>query len=254
MAIQLVQEVLDHAPDDITPAELVVLLAIAERASNLTRVAYPSKDGTWNLARRCRLTPDGLRRVFQRLAARGLEVRVSFGVDGKGRPVYACRGRSTDYRLPKLPAPRKAGRESHLSSEKGGTTVRKGGTRVPAIGPNGGTLVPPRASLGTSGAGVGPAPPVRPRPSPGTLSPRCPQHQDTTEDKPCRACAQARERSVTALREATKAQTARDHDMALWRRWRGQQPDCDHGYPGGDIPEPHTGTLGCPFCRRAAAA
>lgn len=97
-------------------------------------------------------------------------------------------------------------------------------------------------------------PPVRPRPSLAAVSPRCPQHQDTTEDKPCRACAQARERSVTALREATEAQTARDHDMALWRRWRGQQPDCDHGYPGGDIPEPHTGTLGCPFCRRAAAA
>lgn len=97
-------------------------------------------------------------------------------------------------------------------------------------------------------------PPVRPRPTPVAVSPRCPQHQDTTEDKPCRACAQARERSVTALREATEAQTARDHDMALWRRWRGQQPDCDHGYPGGNIGEPHTGNLSCPFCRRTPQA
>jgi hypothetical protein len=51
-----------------------------------------------------------LKKIFQELAARGLEVRVQIRKDGKplfdkaGRPVYACRGHAMDFALPELPA------------------------------------------------------------------------------------------------------------------------------------------------------
>jgi hypothetical protein len=97
MGVALIAEVMDQAPADLTSAEVVVLLVLAENANDTTRKAWP---GLETLLRRARLSPTGLRTVFQRLAGRGLEVRVPIGHDKAGRPVYAARGRQTVYRIP----------------------------------------------------------------------------------------------------------------------------------------------------------
>lgn len=105
MAIQLITEVLDNAPPDLTPAELVVLIVIAERANVRTRMAFQSTDPArkrWVLAERARLSTTGLRTVLQRLAARGIEVRVARGKDASGRLVFAHRGAQTTYQLPRF--------------------------------------------------------------------------------------------------------------------------------------------------------
>mgnify|MGYP001952503064 CR=1 FL=1 len=47
---------------------------------------------------------DTLKDVLQRLAERGLEVRVELGRDRNGRPYYARRGRDMEFKLPRFPA------------------------------------------------------------------------------------------------------------------------------------------------------
>lgn len=97
MGIKLIVEVLDHAPKDLTAAELLVLIAIAEEANDLTREAWP---GMAKLARRVRMAPVSVRHVFDRLRDRKLEIRVPIGIDHSGMPVFAGRGRRTVYRIP----------------------------------------------------------------------------------------------------------------------------------------------------------
>jgi hypothetical protein len=97
MGIRLIVEVLDHAPQDLTPSEVLVLLAIAEEANDTTRTAAP---GMTRLARRARLKADSVRRVLQRLHRRGLKLRVAAALDRTGRPIYAYEGTKTVYRLP----------------------------------------------------------------------------------------------------------------------------------------------------------
>lgn len=113
MGVQLIKEVLDRAPADLTSAELVVLLVLAENGRDSTREAFPGLEA---LSRRCRLSPTGLRTAFQRLAARGLEVRVAIGTDRIGRAVYAYEGRQTTYRVPEFVA------SGDVSTSPGGDT------------------------------------------------------------------------------------------------------------------------------------
>lgn len=99
---------------DVTIAERVVLMLIAERCDKKTRRMLwhrgdRREDGTKitlteTLCERSGLKPRGLNEVFQRLAARGIEVRVEIDVDSLGRPVFARRGHAVDYHLPRLPA------------------------------------------------------------------------------------------------------------------------------------------------------
>lgn len=115
MAIDLIVDVLDHAPADLTPAELAVLLVIAEHANLKTRTAKEARS-TWDLASRARMSERMLAKTLRSLAARGLEVRVQIttaknpeGVfDRAGRPVYACRGHATNYRIPRFDLTEKA--------------------------------------------------------------------------------------------------------------------------------------------------
>ncbi|QFY09612.1 hypothetical protein GBF35_25800 [Nonomuraea phyllanthi] len=112
MAESLVGEVcawLDTpAAQGMTTAERLTLLIIAERSNKKTRQMWAYKgDGktlTDVIAARVGVEADSLTKVFRRLAARGLEVRVPIGVNGKGQPVFAVRGRASDYVLPELPA------------------------------------------------------------------------------------------------------------------------------------------------------
>lgn len=120
MGIRLIVEVLDQYPRDLTPAERLVLVAIAEAARDETREGWP---GMELLIRRTGLSRSAVTKILQRLARRRppIEVRVSIGKGHDGRLVYASRGRRTTYRLPPVPT-RKGGPPSTLSDEKGWTT------------------------------------------------------------------------------------------------------------------------------------
>lgn len=131
MAISLIVEVLDYAPLDLTQAELVVLVVLAEQAREDTRECWPGMD---LICHRSRLKEDSVRRVFQRLAARGLEVRVPVGKSKGGQPVYAHHGARTLYRIPRFaPSPR----SPRLATDF------EAGTTVPPSTTEAGTVIPP---------------------------------------------------------------------------------------------------------------
>jgi len=188
MAWQLSAEVAAYlqsdASGDLTPAEGMVLWAIAEKADEATRTAF---DGdSWKLSRAIKVGSDaGLRRVFQRLASRGLEVRVQRGVDGRGYPMFAHRGAQLTYRLPRLVSTSTEGGTGVPPSGTGvppsGTGVPPSGTGVPPSGtgvPPSGTGVPPYPSLPTSP--TNPSSPPSPRPAPEPQPP-ADTEQSTTE-------------------------------------------------------------------------
>jgi DNA-binding MarR family transcriptional regulator len=130
VSIRLIVEVLDHAPADLTPSERLVLVVVAEGANDETREGWPGMD---KISSRTGLQPDSVRRVLQRLAKRGIEIRVPIGKDKRGRLVFAHEGSRTRYRIPVLAPKRRdedptsqnqeAGRQSHHSDSRGGTVV-----------------------------------------------------------------------------------------------------------------------------------
>ena len=115
MAWQLVVEVFDHAPADLTAAEMTVLLALADWSPVESReTSRPMPE----LARRARLSKTGLRAALRRLSARGLEVRVPI----RDVSWASCRGATSS------PPMRQ---DSRRPSAPGGmasvTTARRGG-------------------------------------------------------------------------------------------------------------------------------
>lgn len=102
MAIELTREVLDHAPPELTAAERLVLLAIAEFARSPSRGWCGPQS---YIAARAGLSLDGTRRAFGRLENHGLEVRQSFGRDRRGEHIYAVPGRSPRFAVPQLAPP-----------------------------------------------------------------------------------------------------------------------------------------------------
>lgn len=85
-------EILDHAPEDLTTAELLVLVSIGEDARDKDRVATYSD--VENLVRRTRLKPGTIRNALSTLTRRALleplVQRVQRG------------GKHQEYRVPKL--------------------------------------------------------------------------------------------------------------------------------------------------------
>ena len=160
MAYDLVTEVLDHAPATITNVELVVMVAIAEwvQHDDYRRGIRQCSRAQADLSRRTRLAPAGVKTALQRLAERGLELRVPLSIGKDGRPVYAVPGRVSTYRIPPLPAPPGCSC-SNCRAKQGGTTgspsTNKGGPQAPL----GGTTGSP--SAGQNGVKGGPqAPPT----------------------------------------------------------------------------------------------
>lgn len=97
MAFELVEEVLDHAPADLTPTERLVLIVIAEQARKESRLArIPSAD----FLRRTGVQESGLRKAFRRLAERGIDPRVALYTGKDGRLLYSAKGSIPHYRLP----------------------------------------------------------------------------------------------------------------------------------------------------------
>jgi hypothetical protein len=127
-------EVLDHSPADLTPADRLLLLAIAEKANDVTRQGFPgwevlthrmgwagNKDGGRN----------ALSNALGRLADRGLDVRVPVATGKDGRLVYAARGHRTTYRIPLLRRPGEPERvvqDATLSERVGGDPTLSGAT------------------------------------------------------------------------------------------------------------------------------
>lgn len=113
MSGRLVGEVVEWlrtpAAAGLTAAERVVLLVIAERANETTREMWRHKVDEVSLSERIREALGGvdktnLSKVFKKLASRGLEVRIPVSTATNGRVVYSCRGRSTRFHVPPLPA------------------------------------------------------------------------------------------------------------------------------------------------------
>lgn len=109
-------EMLDCAPAELTPAERLLLVAIAEKADEQSRMSWPGMD---TLTRRTGLCDRRVRQVLADLAARGYEVRVQRGVDKHGKPVFATKGHRTEYRVPTFRQ-----RRTHTSALKEDAHVR----------------------------------------------------------------------------------------------------------------------------------
>ena len=71
MSGRIVGEVLDHAPGDLRPGDLLVLIALAEDAHDKDRTAR-GKASADAIAYRVRSTPSSVRNALQRLKQRSL--------------------------------------------------------------------------------------------------------------------------------------------------------------------------------------
>jgi hypothetical protein len=98
--MQLVSEVLDHAPPALTVRERLLLVAIAENANDRTREGWPGMEKL--MCRMGGVSERYVRQVLKDLADHGCDVRVPAGLDKHGRPVFATRAHRTVYRIPVL--------------------------------------------------------------------------------------------------------------------------------------------------------
>ena len=153
MGYELYRHVLNHAPAELDPTARAVLAVIADDANEQTRISRIPID---LLMHRSGVTRDALKKVFQRLARAGYEIRIPVGTDTLGRPIYAMRGRATQYRIPVFPErdvphhPRMEGTSSPLTDGMEGTssplTDGMGGTSSPLTDGMGGTSSPYRGT------------------------------------------------------------------------------------------------------------
>lgn len=138
MGYELYRHVLDHAPAELDPTARAVLAVIADDANERTRISRIPMDLLMH--RSGVTTRDALKKTFQRLARAGYEIRIPVGTDTLGRPIYAARGRATQYRIPVFPErdvphrPRMGGTGSPLTDRMGGTSSPIGGTSSPYRG------------------------------------------------------------------------------------------------------------------------
>lgn len=163
VSIDLIVEVLDHAPDTLTSGERLVLIVIAEWANDKTREARQSHN--WDLDTICRragIKRSGLKSVLQGLARKGLEVRVPAKVKD-GKPIYAYEGKAVTFRVPILnqrgghSIPTQAARGDATASERGGHSIQEGMPQPPPS-PQGSPLKKNPSSLSPREASI----PVQP--------------------------------------------------------------------------------------------
>lgn len=149
------------AAQDVTLAERTVLLIVAERAHERTRIMLRHRTDREPLidriAKAAKLDKkNGLKRTFRLLAARGLEVRVEIGEDRNGLPIFAREGISMGFRLPEFPPgfdcelPVSGGAEVTPSDpvDNPEPDEHEGVTSAPPLSPEGVTSAPPLAPRG----------------------------------------------------------------------------------------------------------
>lgn len=194
MGIKRIVDVLNRAPEDLTPAERLVLVVIAENINDgdPKRQTWPDFSAAV-LAKRAGLTAETLRKALQRLAKRGMEVRVPIATGKDGRALYAVPGHQCRYRLPLL---------------EGGNTFPPCGTEGGNSFPEGGNEVPPKAGTGSRQAGTDSHPSPHPSVSPQAplLSPPPIPEQRSAEPAPAPAPAPAGERETDASPKLSTAQ------------------------------------------------
>lgn len=98
MSGKIVGEVLDYAPDDLTDAELLVLVALAENARDTGPDARITKTSAAAIAKRVRRSPGTVQNVLVELRRRGL-----IAAQHK-----ASRGHAQNYRIHQLEAHHRA--------------------------------------------------------------------------------------------------------------------------------------------------
>jgi hypothetical protein len=157
---KLYREIRDFAPPGWTFGELIVAWVIADDANEDSRRSFISNE---KLCSRTRMTSSGVRAALARLARRGFEFRVYHGYDKNGDPVFAMKGRATDYLVPDMPKgattaaplpaddpPKGATTAAPLPADdppKGATTAAKGATTAAPLALKGATAVAPLSSV-----------------------------------------------------------------------------------------------------------
>lgn len=106
---ELVEWLRTPVASDLTPAERCVLFVVAERSHERTRLMLRHRGDDEQLVDRIAETTGlaregALKKAFQRLAKRGMDVRIPVAEGKDGRPVFACEGHSMRFRLPEFPA------------------------------------------------------------------------------------------------------------------------------------------------------
>lgn len=144
MGYHLYREVKRHAPSDLDTGELALLLILADEANDETRECFPGMD---ELCAYMRMSADGIGKVLQRLAKRGIDVRVPVGKDKTGRAIYAMKGVRTTYQLPKfaptMPVPQYGQSANAQTPVRPKTDSRPdAGTPISGVWPDAGTSMP----------------------------------------------------------------------------------------------------------------
>lgn len=274
MGVRLIAEVLDHAPAELTPTERLVLLVVAYSARDDTRQAWPGMDV---LTRRTGLTASGVKQALQRMAGKGVDLRVPLATGVAGQPVYAARGRRCVYMVPaldpesypqgypqrRLPPATKPQRR--LSTA---TNPEKGGWHQPERWLAPALMVAPASPPESHGSQE----PSSPREttvdrllSEAGLTPEEGRNliEKVKRDKNPRSLsgylsALQRSGDLAEMVRQTRAETGRlawSNERAAFLRGLAKQPACEHGISGGDIAKPsgvHIGWRACPVCRRHA--
>lgn len=96
---KLYREVRDFAPADWDTGMRAVAWTIADDARETTRISLISRA---LLCHRTGLKPDGVQDVLRRLARSGYEFRVARAKGSDGRPVYAAKGCTAEYKVPDM--------------------------------------------------------------------------------------------------------------------------------------------------------
>lgn len=126
MSVELVVEVIKHAPPDLNSTERMLLVVIAESCNKDSRTTW-YRDG-WDEAELCRrvgIAQRSLSRVLTGLSKKGVEVRVPHKHAADGTPLFAFRGRQVTYRLPRF-----APIESYADSRTNPATPEGKGTQT----------------------------------------------------------------------------------------------------------------------------
>jgi hypothetical protein len=133
---RLYREVRDNAPVEWTANERLVAWALADDANDETRRSWIKIP---ELMKRTGFRSErGLRMVLQKLADSGYEFRMVLTKDKQGRPVFAVKGRSLDFLVPRMGFTPPA--------LVGGTDIPPNPAKEEQMFPVGGTDVPPLSS------------------------------------------------------------------------------------------------------------
>ena len=100
MGIKLVEEVVNHAPRELSHGERWLLVCLAQHARDETRLAWPGRE--WLMHTLGTEKWDTVASTLRGLASKGYEVRVPRGVGSDGRTHFASKGTQTTYRIPEL--------------------------------------------------------------------------------------------------------------------------------------------------------